>query len=65
MPKSTPVQTFKKIFGMFTSGATPDERATGERKMDAWLKRNGKTRADIPAILAQAVADDAPSSDKL
>src|SRR5262249_41955336 len=26
---------------------------------DAWLKRHEKTRADIPSILAQAVADDA------
>jgi hypothetical protein len=27
--------------------------------MDAWLKRHGKSRIDIPSILAQAVADDA------
>src|SRR5215510_13172741 len=27
--------------------------------MDAWLKQHQKTRADIPSILAQAVADDA------
>jgi hypothetical protein len=34
-------------------------RDTAERKLDDWLKRYGKSRADIPSILAQAVADDA------
>jgi hypothetical protein len=33
--------------------------------MDAWLKRNGKTRADIPAILAQAALDDAAQAPPL
>src|SRR5262245_24332297 len=59
MPKKgTPAQTFAAIFARFTSGATKQERETGERTMDAWLKRNGKTRADIPSILAQALADE-------
>lgn len=58
MPKKTPAQTFAAIFARWTQGATPPERAIGERKVDAWLKRNEKTRADIPALLAQAVKDD-------
>jgi len=60
--KTTSAQKFAKIFAMFTSGSTAEERATGEKTMDAWLKRNGKTRIDIPSILAQAVADDAAAS---
>ena len=59
MAKKTLAQKFAAIFARFTSGATAEERATGERMMDAWLKRNSKTRMDIPSILAQAVADDA------
>src|SRR6516165_256046 len=61
MPKKTPAQTFAAIFARFTAGSTPEERATGERMMDRWLARHGKTRADIPQILAQAVADEAAS----
>ena len=34
-------------------------RDTAERMLDAWLERNGKSRADIPSILTQAAADDA------
>jgi hypothetical protein len=69
MPKKiTPAQRFAQIFALFTSGAPEGERASAEHKMDAWLKKHDKTRADIPAILAQALADDAaaqppPSSD--
>jgi hypothetical protein len=59
MPKTTPAQTFASIFALFTAGATPGEREAAERKMDAWLKRHGKTRADIQSILVQAAADDA------
>src|SRR5262245_18830071 len=63
MPKkTTPAQRFAQIFALFPNGATPGERAAAERKMDAWLKRNGKTRADISSILVQAAADDAASS---
>jgi hypothetical protein len=58
MPKDTPEQRFAKIFARFTSGATEDERAAAERKMDRWLKDHGKTRLDIPALLAKAYADD-------
>src|SRR5262245_7298078 len=58
MAKTTPFQTFAAIFARWTQGATPEERATGERMADTWFKRRGKTRADIPAILAQAVKDD-------
>jgi Protein of unknown function (DUF3631) len=57
--KKTSAQQFAAIFALFTRGATPAERAAAERKMDAWLKRHGKTRADIQSILVQAAADDA------
>jgi hypothetical protein len=57
MAKKTPAQRFRDIFDRFTSGSTAEERATGERMVDAWLKRNGKTRIDIPSILAQAEKD--------
>ena len=61
MPKrTTPAQLFARIFATFMdTSAPPEERNTAERKMGDWLKRHGKSRADIPAILAQAVADDA------
>src|SRR5262245_22801418 len=59
MPKkTTSAQHFAKIFAMFTQG-TKNDRGIAEDKMDAWLKQHQKTRADIPSILAQAVADDA------
>jgi hypothetical protein len=61
MPKKTSAQTFAAIFALFTAGATPGEREAAERKMDSWLKRHGKTRADISSILVQAAADDAAS----
>jgi hypothetical protein len=59
MVKSTPAQKFARIFELFLNGATPGERDAAERKVNAWLKQHGKTRADIKAILAQAAADDA------
>jgi hypothetical protein len=59
--KKTPAQHFAQLFALFTAGATEGERAAAERKMDAWLKRHGKTRADIAAILVQAAADEAAS----
>jgi hypothetical protein len=62
MAKKTQAQQFAQFFALFTGGATEGERAAAERKMDAWLQRNGKTRADIPLILAQAVADDAAAA---
>jgi Protein of unknown function (DUF3631) len=58
MPKLTPAQRFNNIFKRWTSGATEAERATGEKKVDEWLAKNGKTRADIAALLAEAHADD-------
>jgi hypothetical protein len=30
--------------------------------MDAWLKQHGKSRSDIPSILAQAALDDAAAA---
>ena len=59
MPKNTPAQHFRDLFNRWTSGSTEHECAQGEKAADAWLKRNSKTRLDIPKILAQAVADDA------
>jgi Protein of unknown function (DUF3631) len=59
--RTTSSQKFAGIFAMFTRGATPEERANAECAMDGWLKRHRKTRADIPSILAQALADDAAS----
>jgi Protein of unknown function (DUF3631) len=58
--KSTPSQTFAKIFATWVHPGTEEQvRKAAERSLDAWLKRHGKTRADIPSILAQAGADDA------
>ena len=59
--KKTSAQHFAALFALFTSGATEGERAAAGGKMDAWLKRHGKTRADITAILVQAAADDTAS----
>jgi hypothetical protein len=56
--KKTPAQFFAHIFALFTAGATEAERTAAERKMDAWLKRRGKTRIDIQSILIQAAKDD-------
>jgi hypothetical protein len=56
--KKTPAQHFAQLFALFTAGATEGERAAAERKMDAWLKRHGKTRADIQSVLVQATKDD-------
>jgi hypothetical protein len=62
MAKSTPAQTFARIFAVWVHpGTQPGDRANAGRKMDALLRRAGKTRADIPQILAQSVADDAAS----
>jgi len=60
MPKTTPAQRFAKCFQVWMdTRASPHDRANAERKMEEWLKRHGKSRIDIPLILAQAVADDA------
>ena len=56
--KKTPAQHFAHMFALFTAGATEGERTAAERKMDAWLKRHGKTRIDIQSILIQAAKDD-------
>src|SRR5262245_10747939 len=62
MPNLTPAQRFHNIFKRWTGGATEAERNTAKKKMDEWLARNGKTRADISSIVAQAVADDAAAN---
>jgi hypothetical protein len=59
--KETSAQHFAKLFALFMGGATEGEQAAAGRKMDAWLKRHGKTRADITALLVQAAADDIAS----
>jgi hypothetical protein len=57
--KKTPAQHFADLFRLFiNTGAMEGERTAAERKMDAWLKRHGKTRADIQSILVQAAKDD-------
>jgi len=63
MPKkTTPFQTFARIFAVSTDHrAAQGDRENAKRKVDAWLKRHGKTSADIPAILLQAAADEAAS----
>jgi hypothetical protein len=58
MPKKTPAQRFHDIFRNWTSGANEHVRGEAEKKMDAWLAKNNKTRADISSIVADAVADD-------
>ena len=70
MPKSTPEQTFTKLYNLATDPATPEhERKSAEGKMKSWLKRHGKTARDYPAIFAKAAADElaqnppSPSSD--
>ena len=61
--KTTPAQRFAKLFRIFMDkGAQPGERASAERKLDAWLAHHGKTHSDIPSILAQAAADDAAAA---
>jgi hypothetical protein len=68
MAKSTPAQTFAKIFAAWMhptsaegnqAAAEEKARKAAERRADAWLKKHNKTRADISAILAQAGWDDA------
>jgi Protein of unknown function (DUF3631) len=60
MPDLTAAQRkrFHDLFKRWTSGATEAERANGERLMDKWLAKNGKTRADITSILAEVHADE-------
>jgi hypothetical protein len=59
MPKSTPEQTFTKLYNLATDPATPEhERECAKRNMAAWLKRHGKTERDYPAIFAKAAVDD-------
>jgi hypothetical protein len=58
--KTTPAQPFARMFATFMDKNAPRaERDVAERKMDAWLNRHARSRADIPSILAQAAADDA------
>jgi len=60
MAKSTPAQTFARIFAVFVHPSTSEgDRANAKRKIEEWFKRHKKTWSDIPAILAQAGRDDA------
>ena len=56
--KTTPAQRFKQLFELWVNGSTPGEKDNADRKINEWLKRHGKTRSDISAILMQAAADD-------
>ena len=58
MAKNTPSQHFRDLFNRYIAGSTENERAEGEKKMDAWLKRHGKTRINAPKVLLQAARDD-------
>jgi hypothetical protein len=63
MAKSTPAQTFKRIYALWVhKGTSSGDRANAKGKIDRWLKKHNKTFDDIPAILAQAEADDAASA---
>jgi Protein of unknown function (DUF3631) len=57
--KETSEQLFAKMFNVANDEAAPShEREAAERKIAAWLKRHGKTKRDIQAILVKAAADD-------
>ena len=59
MPKSTPEQTFTKLYNLANDPATPEHmRESAKCKMTEWLKRHGKTERDYPAIFAKAADDD-------
>jgi|SRR5215831_17085716 len=59
MSKTTPEQSFANYFNMANDeAAAQNERDKAEKAMAAWLKRHGKTRRDIGAILLQAEKDD-------
>jgi hypothetical protein len=61
--KSTAEQTFRSIFNLWVDENTPrEERDVAGRKMDAWLRRRGKSRVDISSILAEAERDDAATN---
>src|SRR5262249_9277663 len=56
--KTTPEQRFRYLFDLSEDESAPQgERDNAKRKVDAWLKRYGKTRRDISSILAQAERD--------
>jgi hypothetical protein len=60
MPKGTAEETFAKLFNLANDEAAPShEREGAERKMVAWLKRHGKTKRDIQAILVEAAKQEA------
>jgi hypothetical protein len=59
MPKITSEQHFANLFNMANDeAASQTERGEAEKAMARWLKRHGKTRRDIGAILLQAEKDD-------
>ena len=64
MTKSlTPAQRFKHLFDLSNDeSTTPGERASAQRKWQAWLKRNNKKPIEISAILMQAEKDDAAAN---
>jgi hypothetical protein len=63
MAKSTPAQTFARIFAVFVHPSTSEgDRTNAKRKIEEWFKRHKQTWSDIPAILAQAGRDDAAAA---
>ena len=58
MAKNTPAQHFRDLFNRYIAGSTESERAEGEKAMDRWLRRHGKSRIDAPKVLLQAARDD-------
>jgi Protein of unknown function (DUF3631) len=60
MPKSSSEESFAKLFNLANDEAAPShEREAAERKLTAWLKRHGKTKRDIQAILVRAAQNEA------
>jgi hypothetical protein len=59
MPKGSPEETFASLFNTANDEAAPQTvRDSAERAMAAWLKRHGKTRRDIQAILVKAAENE-------
>ena len=59
MSKNTSEQHFRDLYNMSNDeAASQNERDKAERAWVAWLKRRGKARRDIGAILLQAAKDD-------
>src|SRR5215831_6400183 len=59
MPRKTPEQHFADLFNRANDEASSQtECDKAEKAMATWLKRHGKTKRDLGAILLQAEKDD-------